>query len=221
MAFGIEIINNNDRILIDNNYANFQFFSTTVSTTTPNSAYPGLANTVTSDLIVARANTSSNGVVGKSISGRWATALQGASSSTLYYAIRRFDSYPSGTSGYSLEVYANTGNLNFTANITKNFEIIATGTFNAFTANVTGISFPSSTTWYSEFFKYFVVVNNTFSSYEVIAPPFVTEIYHTGYSYEWANSTHGRININSYLIQAGTTYKPNRTFHYMILKEIT
>lgn len=225
MSYGIEILNNNDRIVIDTNYANFGFLSTTLSTATPGSSYPGLAGTVASDLIVARANNSANGLVSRSISpNTWASTLEGAASATRYYAIRRFDSLnPSTASGYGFAVYTTTSNVIFTSNITKNFEIVAVGTLNSFASNTTKLYFPSNTGWYSNFDKYYVVVNNTLTYYILIPSGvgFLVNTYRNSYDYTWANSTHGRITIDSSYYNGSAFTTLNRDFHYMILKELT
>jgi hypothetical protein len=226
MSYGIEILNNNDRIVIDTNYANFGFLSTSLSTATPGSSYPGLAGTVSSDLIVARANNTANGLVSRSInSASWATSLEGAASTTRYYAIRRFDSLnPSTASGYGFAVYNTSSNVIFTSNITKNFEIVAVGTFNSFVSNTIQLNFPSNTGWYSNFDKYYVVVNNTRAQYELIPSGvgFYAKFYRVCYNYLWANSTHGRITVTSYNYDglSNLNFKINTDFHYMILKEI-
>lgn len=232
MAFGIEIINNNDRIIIDNNYSNFGYFSLNPSAAAAGSNYPGVANTVGSDFIVARANTTANGFmsigIGASGNNVWlSSGQQRGANSAIYYVLRNNTRFINPqTSGYALEVYANTGNVIFTANITKNFEIIAVGTLNSFTSNTMNIAFPSTTTWYSDFTKYFVVMNNTFSFYLPHAPPLVTGLdWKLAYRYLWANSTHGRIFVECN--SQGTTANPTPLggididFHYMILKEIT
>jgi hypothetical protein len=220
MAFGIEIINNNDRILIDNNYANFGYFSTTQSTATPASSYPGLAGNTTADLVVARPNTSSNGVVSRTFSV-WGSVLNPAS--YVYYLIRRFDTLGVSQSGYGVQVYANTGNVTFTSNISKNFEIVTVGTFNSTVANAVNIAFPSATTLYSDFSKYYCIVNSTASSSFTIPFPVPTEIVAvTGYRYVWANSTHGRILIENWIQSGGGALnKRNYDFHYMIVKELS
>jgi len=222
MSYGIEILNNSDRIVIDLNYANFGFLSTTLSTATPGSSYPGLAGTVTSDLIIARANTSSNGVVGRNISlGSWVTTQGEAASSIRYYAIRRFDSLnPPTASGYGFAVYNTSSNVIFTSNIAKNFEIVTVGTFNSSVSNTNNIAFPSSTTWYPNFDKYYCAVNPTIIFTYIFSG--VLAIRTVGYRYLWANSTHGRIIVESNLRQ-GTSpiQKLNLDFHYMILKELT
>lgn len=228
MAFGIEIINNNDRIIIDNNYSNFGYFSLNSSTAARDSAYPGVANTVASDFIVARPNTSANGILGRSsqfgLAPKWGPpSVQGGVPSAIFYVLRNNTRFiPAQLSGYGVEVYANTGNVVFTSNVTKNFEVVAVGNFNSKTANVTNIAFPSSTTWYSNFTDYYVVINNTISYYLAPVPPqdnfpgipgidFVV-----GYTYRWANSTHGRILITSYSGGIPIDFD----FHYMILKEV-
>lgn len=226
MAFGIEIINNNDRIIIDNNYANFGLLSTTVSTATANSSYPGLAGNVVSDLVVARAAVSANGLVSRGVPNRWAETNAGFPSSVSYYIIRRNDTLVSPqSSGYGLEVYANTGNVVFSANISKNFEIVAVGNFNGVAANAVNLAFPSTTGWYSDFDKYYCVVNPTYSQYFITGFPSVTSyIYAAGYRYIWANSTHGRIVVESNyqgLFPATGYQKNGRDFHYMIMKELS
>lgn len=220
MAFGIEIINNNDRILIDNNYANFGYFTTTQSTATPTSSYPGLAGNTSRDLVVARPNTGSNGVVSRTFSV-WGAVLNPAS--YVYYLIRNNDSLGIAASGFGVQVYTNTGNTTFTSNITKNFDIIAVGTFNSTAANVVNIAFPSATTLYSDFSKYYCVVNSTAASAFTIPYPVPTEIVTVqGYRYEWANSTHGRIRIENWIQSGGGPLnKKNSDFHYMILKELS
>lgn len=229
MAFGIEIINNNDRILIDNNYPNIGFFSINTSTASPNSAYPGLAGNVASDLVVARANTSSNGIVSKNPAAtNWVTSgvnSPGGANAFIYYLLRRNDTLATSQPGFGLEVYANTGNVIFTSNVTKNFEIVTVGTFNSQVANTQNIAFPSSTTWYSDFSRYYCAINSAWSLYLVIPsfPTAITNIFNVAYRYVWANSSHGRIVIESYQenLTAGTISKLNTDFQYMILKEIT
>jgi hypothetical protein len=221
MSYGIEILNNSDRIVIDLNYANFGFFSNNLSTATPGATYPGLANTVASDLIIARANTSSNGVVAKTVANTWVTTQGEAPTTLSYYVIRRFDSLnPATASGYGFAVYNTSSNVIFTSNIAKNFEIVAIGTLNSTASNTNNIAFPSATTWYSNFDKYYCAVNPTVSFTFLVSG--VLSIYTVGYRYLWANSTHGRIVIESNLRQ-GTSpiQKLNRDFHYMILKELT
>lgn len=226
MAFGIEIINNNDRILIDNNYPNIGFVSTTTSTASPGSAYPGLVGNVASDLVVARSNTSSNGMVSKNFAAtNWVTSgvnsPGGAPNGFIYYLLRRNDTLVTSQPGYGLEVYANTGNVIFTSNVTKNFEIITIGTFNSQIANTQNIAFPSSSTWYSDFTKYYCAINSTGSQYIVI-PFTATLIYNISYRYIWANSSHGRIVVESFLESIpGGISKLNYDFQYMILKELT
>jgi len=222
MAFGIEIINNNDRILIDNNYPNIGFFSTSTSTATSGSNYPGLAGNVASDLVVARANTNTNGVVSKDINSTPPTWYAGGTSPITYYLLRRFDTLGVSQSGYGVQVYANTGNVTFTSNISKNFEIVTVGTFNSFISNTFNIAFPSSTTWYSDFTKYYCAINPT-ASFQFTIPSVGTNIFICGYRYVWANSTHGRIVVESNQQPPGTSplNKLNRDFHYMILKELT
>lgn len=228
MAFGIEIINNNDRIIIDNTYSNFGYFSINSSTASRDSTYPGIANTVSSDFIIARAANSANGHLAKGIGGggtdTWGpvSAQQGVSS-VVFYVLRNNTRFINpGTSGYGVEVYANTGNVVFTSNITKNFELVALGNFNSKSANVTNIAFPSSTTWYSDFTKYFVIMNNTFSFYLAEVPPSPNfpgipgVDWRQSYRYQWANSTHGRIFVES---RSGNT-TIDFDFHYAILKEI-
>jgi hypothetical protein len=224
MSYGIEILNNNDRIIIDLNYANFGFFSNNLSTATPGSSYPGLANTKSSDLIIARSNTNSNGMVSRSISpSTWATTLEGAASETRYYVIRRFDELnPSTASGYGFAVYNTSSNVIFTSNIAKNFEIVVAGTHNSFVANTLTIAFPSNTTYYSDFSKYYGAINNTICYYLVVGFfPTVINQYRVGYRYIWANSTHGRILIDCYFNNGTANTTLNRDFHYMILKELT
>lgn len=229
MAFGIEIINNNDRILIDNNYPNIGFFSTSTSTASPGSAYPGLVGNVASDLVVARSNTLSNGIVSKDTTGsNWVTSgvnsPGGAPNGFIYYLLRRNDTLATSQPGYGLEVYANTGNVIFTSNVTKNFEIVTVGTFNSQVANTQNIAFPSSSTWYSDFTKYYCAINSTWSLYLVIPsfPTALTNIFNVAYRYVWANSTHGRIVIESYQqTTTGSINKLNTDFHYMILKELS
>jgi len=220
MSYGIEILNNNDRIVIDINYANFGFLSTTLSTATPGSSYPGLAGTVASDLIVARANNTSNGLIAKSIIGQWVANTQDAPSTTRYYVLRRFDSLnPSTSSGYGFTVYNTSSNVIFTSNIAKNFEIVTVGTFNSSVSNTNNIAFPSSTTWYSDFDKYYCVVNPTlYFQYTFLG---ATSTRRIGYRYLWANSTHGRIIIENNIRQGTALVKLNLDFHYMILKELS
>jgi hypothetical protein len=221
MSYGVEILNNNDRIVIDLNYANFGFVSDTLSTATPGTAYPGLAGSVTSDLVIARANTTSDGVIAKTVTGTWANTQGGAASITRYYVIRRFDSLnPASSSGYGFAVYNTSSNVIFTSNIAKNFEIVTAGTFNSSISGVANIAFPSATTWYSNFDKYYCAINSTVSFTFLVSGSLSN--YKVGYTYLWANSTHGRILVESNLKQGTSPIQTlNRDFHYMILRELT
>jgi hypothetical protein len=225
MSYGIEIINSSDRIVIDLNYANFGLFSNNLSTATPGSSYPGLAGTVASDLIVARANydiNNANGVVSKTTIGTWAQAAGGAATTVSYYVLRRFDVLnPALASGYGIAVYNTSSNVIFSSNIAKNFEIVTVGTFNSQLSNVSNLFFPSNTTWYSDIDKYYCVTNPSSS----LAVAFFLGgwiVTTRGYRYQFANATHGRIIIESNIRQ-GTTQptKVNADFHYMILKELS
>lgn len=226
MPFGIEIQNNNGRIIIDENYANFGFLSTSTSAAAQGSTYPGLAGVVSSDLVVARANTSANGYVsrtaGVGTSKLWATTGIGGASSYIYYVIRRFSTLVStSTSRYGVEVYTSTGNVAFTSNISKNFDIITVGTINSSRSGVPILYFPSSTGWYSDFTKYYCVMNNTDLWETTFIPPnFI--YYRQCYRYVWANSTHGRIEVHSGTA-TGTSLTPTAAglgdWKYMIIKE--
>lgn len=237
MAYGIEIQNADGRIVIDTTYANFGFFSNNLSTATAGSTYPGLANAVFSDLIAARTNASSNGFISRSLSNNgnnWATSIEALSNTAIrYYVIRRFTELsPNTVTGYGFAVYNSSSNVIFSANITKNFEIITTGVFNSNASGTVNTSFPSSNTWYSNFDKYYSIVNSTGTIYfQVIIGAFPdVQIqdtwYRNGYNHVWANSTHGRIVVeNNYQQRVGTgpisTFTLDRDFHYMILKELS
>jgi hypothetical protein len=221
MAYGIEIQNADGRIVIDTSYANFGFVSTSTSTAAAGATYPGLAGANTTiDLIAARANTGANGYVSRNYN-TWAGL---GVSTNVYYVIRRFTTLnPATATGYGFAVYNATSNLIFTSNITKNFEIVATGVFNGLLSNATNLAFPSSTTWYSDFTKYYAVVNATILNEAAGLPPnnFYTR---ACYNWRWANSTHGRILLESSLAfgSAATQGAPyGSDFHYMILKELT
>ena len=226
MPFGIEIQNNNGRIIIDENYANFGFLSTNTSAAAQGSTYPGLVGNTITDLIVARSNTSANGYVSKTAgvgtSKLWATTGIGGASSYIYYVIRRFSTLVStSTSRYGVEVYTNTGNVAFTSNISKNFDIITVGTINSSRSGVPILYFPSNTGWYSDFTKYYCVMNNTELWETPVFPP--TYLYYRQcYRYVWANSTHGRIEVHSGTA-TGTSLTPTAAglgdWKYMIIKE--
>ena len=225
MSYGIEIQNTDSRIVIDTNYANFGFFSTNTSTATQGATYPGLAGVNTSiDLIAARANTTANGYVSRTYN-TWASTGLGAVATNIYYVIRRFTTLnPTTATGYGFAVYDASSNVLFTSNITKNFEIVATGIFNGSVSNTTNLAFPSNTTWYSDFTKYYAIVNATNLSES--AGPFPPNNYQIRacYKWVWANSTHGRILLESsialgtYLTQ-GNPFDTD--FHYMIVKELS
>jgi hypothetical protein len=225
MSYGIEILNNNDRIVIDLNYANFGLFSNSLSTATPGSTYPGLANTTSSDLILARANNTANGRVARGVvANTWCGTTDEAASAIRYYVLRRFDQLnPSTAAGYGVAVYNTSSNVIFTSNIAKNFEIVAAGTHNSAASNTLNIAFPSSTTWYSDFDKYYCAVNASICFYLVIPsfPNALINAYRVAYRYQWANSTHGRIIVESQYFNGTSNTTLNRDFHYMILKELT
>jgi hypothetical protein len=224
MAYGIEIQNADGRIVIDTSYANFGFVSTSTSTAAQGATYPGLvgANT-TIDLIAARANTSANGYVSRTYN-TWASTGLGAVATNIYYVIRRFTTLnPATATGYGFAVYNSTSNVIFTSNITKNFEIVATGIFNGSVSNATNLAFPSATTWYSDFTKYYAIVNATNLSESAGIPPNNFQV-RTCYRWVWANSTHGRILLESSLAFGTSLTRGNpfdTDFHYMIVKELT
>lgn len=225
MAFGIEIINNDSRVIIDDTYANLLPTSINFSTVTPNTAYPGAISVQSGDFVIARANTNSNGMVGLKYipEQRW-TDFQ-TPNDFKYYVLRRASTLYATNSintGYGLQVFNSTSSVVFNSNISTNFEIIAVGVFNSNVANVFNIAFPSNTGWYSDFSKYYCVINNTFVRTFTTAPPVPITLNHwIGYRYVWANSSYGRIVIeNNSITAGGPLTKHNADFNYMILKEI-
>jgi hypothetical protein len=222
MSYGIEVLNNNDRIVIDLNYPNIGFFSN-LNTATPNSAYPGVANSLSSDLVFARANTNTNGILARDYVGtNWSKSLV---SSARYYVCRRFDALGiSANSNYGIAVYNTSSNVTFYSNIERNFEIVAVGVLNSNVSNSINIAFPSATTWYSDFSKYYCLVNGTSTFFLPHAPPYVVgEDIRIRYNCIWANSTHGRIIFESYNLPGGvfTPQKINKDSCYMIVKELS
>jgi hypothetical protein len=228
MSYGIEIQNADGRIVIDSSYVNLGLISNTVSTATKGSAYPGLGGTTASDLIFARAETNSNGIVGKYLT-EWAQNMNVGipnlviANTFIYYAVRSNSSLLSpGSTGYGFEVYNESGNVAFSSNITKNFEIVVAGVFNAAAANAPSITFPSSSTTYSNLDKYYCVVDNTSVVEDAREDRFgnlTTQAYRIGYTYQWLGSNTGRITVNNSLFFSGT-FNLNFDFHYMIVKEI-
>jgi hypothetical protein len=221
MSYGIEIQNADGRIVIDGTYSNYDTISPTISTATANSSYPGIANTLSTDLVFGRASNTSNGLVGRTLTTNvWNKWLDTVTSN--YYVVRRFDQLNSNViPNYGLAVYSETGNVLFSSNIAKNFEIIVTGTFNSKVSNTINTSFPSATTWYSDFHKYYCVINNTRVELITIPFPFAEFWFVEAYRYLWANSTHGRITIENYLQPVGgNRATKDLNFDYMIVKEI-
>jgi hypothetical protein len=227
MAYGIEIQNADGRIVIDTSYANFGFLSESTSTASAGATFPGLAGAnVVIDLVAARANTGANGIVSRDDNkATWVDIGKAGVPTNVYYVIRRFTTLnPATATGYGFAVYNSTSNVIFTSNIAKNFEVVAVGIFNGSKAGpATNISFPSATTWYSDFTKYYAVVNGTSVSELSFTPP---NNYHgrACYRWRWANSTHGRITVESG-VAFGTALTPlnpvDYDFYYMILKELS
>jgi len=218
MSYGIEILNNNNRILIDENYPNIGFVSTATTTTNLSTSgrqsYPGITGYTTGDLVFSRTATNTNGFIangwdhqGGFTLNKWWEYIEGPRntsnqepqdffepSSVVSYLLRDMSGiYSPSTSGYGLEVYKSNGDVIFTSNISKHFSIIASGSFNASVSNVTHIDFPSSTGTYSDLDKYYCLMNPTFAA-EI--PIFTTlNAALRGYQYTWTSSTTGRIRV--------------------------
>lgn len=233
MSYGIEILNLNDRILIDDQYPFPGYQSTTASTVTPGGAFPpaytGNANQQSGDLVIARAASGSNGVVGKGRGTNWPNTggYYSLPSSYSYYLIRNLSSLISAsTSGYGLEVYGSNGtDVYFTSNISKGLIIVESGSLNSASSGVYSIPWPSATGTVSDLHKHYCIINET----NIWSDPVIFQTYRrdyiTGYRYEWTATNTGRIHIESYYLL--NTNLPNnksginRTFNYVILKELS
>lgn len=241
MSYGIEILNNNDRILIDENYPHVNFQSTTASSYTMTSSNPGAftgnANELASDLVLGRADTNVNGWIGRgfNIAGNSKWGIDGPygpapASVILFYLVRNLSSLLSAaTSGYGMEVYGSNGtDVYFSSNISKGLDIVEVGSFNSLAAGAEYFRYPASGTL-SDFHKHYCVLNNTLYTEILTAarPDFQYTTYIRGYQYNWSTSTTGFFNIGSWYQTYNTgngqitNVRPDIDFHYMILKELS
>jgi hypothetical protein len=226
MSYGVEILNDNDRIVIDTNYVNIVPLLDPPTVVAGAAAYPGYANSSNSDLVVAQPSTTVNTTLavrtGAGGSATWSAASR-------YNVLRRFDSFSDDIlPSYGLLVRNESANIIFSSNIGRNFEIVTIGVFNSSKANTLNIVLPSSTTLYSDFNKYYCCMAGTLLfSFNLFTPPTGYD-YVQAYTFLYANSTHGQIRIDSYTATRnldppyGTTYGTRFSdFQYMILKELS
>lgn len=237
MSYGIEIINTNDRILIDENYPHLEFITTTPDSytmTNTTSAFTGNANQQAGDLILGRAATNTNGWIGGQglVGGQWGRdGPYGPppASTVLFHLVRNMASVrTASTSGYGLEVYGSNGtDVYFSSNISKGLDIVEVGSFNSVSAGAEYFRYPASGNL-SNFDKHYCVLNNGMYD-EILTSGFPNIAYTTyivGYQYNWVTSTTGYFNIGSwyqtYYTQTFQTVitRINVPFHYMILKEV-
>lgn len=217
MSYGIEILNSNDRILVDENYPNIGFVSTTPTTINLSAsgrvAYPGISGVTSSDLIFARTGVNDSGYISagwdqnSGFTQAWWEYIDGPQNSTnaepqqfyhpssmSVYVLRDMSGiYSPSTSGYGMEVYKSNGSVIFTSNITKYFTIVTVGSLNSNTSGVRYIDFPSTTGTYSDLAKYYCLITPSFSA-EI---PVFTQLSAAlrGYQYIWTSSTAGRIRV--------------------------
>jgi hypothetical protein len=222
MSYGIEIINNDNRILVDDTYANFGLKSTTYTTqnlaagTPPNETitYPNISGALANDLIIARTGTNDNGTLARGFRSTtivyWEAIIGAKCPSNLDHPDTAVTNilrdmgglYSPATSGYGLEVYKSNGDVAFTSNISKHFTILATGGFNSADSGTTTISFPSATTSYSDLSNVYVVLNNCLAwELDLGASGYTLSM--NGYEYEWTSSTAGRIHIHNLYYRVG------------------
>jgi hypothetical protein len=237
MSYGIEITNNNNRILVDENYPNMGYQSTTASSYTvssSNNTFTGNANELAGDLVIGRAGTSSDGWVGRGLLGNWpkfTTVYHPNPAATIeYYLTRNLSGLlTAATSGYGMEVYGSNGtDVYFSSNISKGLDIVEIGTFNSSSAGVEYFRYPASGNL-SDFHKHYCVLNNTIFGDLLTSgfPNIAYTAYIRAYQYNWATSTTGYFNIGSwYQTYYTQTFqmvitRPNIDFQYMILKELS
>lgn len=238
MSYGIEIINNNNRILVDESYPHITYVSTTASSESVgamNNLFTGNASEQTGDLVLARAANGVNGHIGRGNAGTppngpyWPQNAPGQyitlANTVNYYLVRNMAGQISkATSGYGMEVYGSNGNdVYFTSNISKGLDIVETGIHNSYNSGVKVIRYPSSGTL-SDLNKYYCSINNTFVN-NILIPGFPTSSvysYAIGYEYVWSTSTTGYININAYVHFGSTSsLTTNIDFRYIIFKELS
>lgn len=246
MSYGIEIINSNDRVLIDENYANFGLKSTTYTTQNLTSGagrlvYPNISGSAAGDIIIARTGTNDDGTLSRGFdsnaqSGQtWPVYWESLATAKIPSRYDHPDTavtniirdmgnlYSPATSGYGIEVYKSNGDLAFTSNISKHYTILATGIFNGYNSSTPTISFPSATTSYSDLANVYVGMNPCMAFELDLNPVYFLSM--TGYEYEWTSSTAGRIHVHNLSYRSGYssgngTFGENRDMTYLILREV-
>lgn len=192
MAYGIEIQNQDGRVIIDENYPNF--FVGNVSelpvSAAAGDAYPPTGYTA-GTLVLARTPVNTDGYVSRA-PNLWSapytyTKFEFACD---YYLVKPFDIASPATSGYGLEVYDSSADLIFSATSNnKMFEVVAVGEIPASDTTTIEIHYPSSTAVLDNLSDYFVLLNTTMSwAYFGVRT-------HIDYYYDWTGTDSGRIHI--------------------------
>jgi len=238
MTYGIEIINNDNRILIDDQFPFPGYVSTTPSTgpsTTTifgGGTYTGNASQQSGDLVIARAPTGTDGYVGKGTSAQWPNSAVNAADEPLafpysYYLIRNLSGLISkSTSGYGMEVYGSNGNdVYFTSNISKGLVVVESGFLDSGSSGVYSIAWPSATGTVPDLHKHFCLINETrLWGFVVPFQSGVFDLIILGYRYEWVSGTSGRIHIDSYFARSNNLSNKsglNLKINYVIFKELS
>jgi len=234
MSYGIEIINNDDRILIDDQFPFPGYVSTTPSTGPSSTTifgggtYTGNGSQQSGDLVIARAPTGTDGYVGKGTSALWPNSgVSPLAFPYSYYLIRNLSGLVSkSTSGYGMEVYGSNGNdVYFTSNISKGLSVVEAGVLNSQSSGIYSVAWPSSTGTVSDLHKHFCLINETKLWGSPV--PFQSGVFDRivlAYRYEWVSGTSGRLHIESYRARSNNLSNKsgiNIQFNYVIFKELS
>jgi hypothetical protein len=191
MAYGIEIRNGRQKVVLDDSYSNYYLTTDTPYTALPGASWPPPGVNQYTDFVLAAPAVSSDGYVGiyrddDPANDVWNDYLTDHPSSYRYYIARKYTDggFTSGLT-YGVEAKNDSGDLLFTPPDVKSFDVINYAEWPGANADLV---FPGTAGTYSDFQDYFILINFTVS---------VRSGSYLGAKYVWTSSTTGRIELKT------------------------